>query len=112
MEAVSNGSCSAEDLTASTVGKQEPGDGGGTGSGERAGTVPWEQRSTGHGPGMPLARCKADGTVSTTLSVPTLCQVFVGVDGRDPRPLGRDPANQSLASLWATVLEGKERWQS
>lgn len=45
---------------------------------------------------MPRARCKADGSVPRTSSVPTMCQVFVGVDGRGPRLLGRDPENQSL----------------
>lgn len=59
--------------------------GGGVGRGvERAGI-------DGHGTGMLRARCKADGSVPKTSMIPTVCQVLVGVDGRGPRLLGRDP---------------------
>lgn len=63
-----------------------------------------------------MARCKADGSGSRTALVPTMCQVFVGrlvdVDGRGPKPLGRNPENQSLVSFLATVLSEKGRWGS
>lgn len=34
-------------------------------------------------------------------------QVFVGMDGRRPKPLGRNPENQRLVSLLATVQSEK-----
>lgn len=68
--------------------------------------VHWEQGLMGHGTG---ARCKADRSVPRTSLVPTMCQVLVGMDGRGPRSLDRDPENQSLVSLLATALSKKER---
>lgn len=59
-----------------------------------------------------MARYKADGSGSRTALVPTMCQVFVGVDGRGPKPLGRNPENQSLVRFLATVLSEKGRWGS
>ena len=56
--------------------------------------------------------CKADGSGSRTALVPTMYQVFVGVDGRGPKLLGRNPENQSLVSFLATVLSEKGRWGS
>lgn len=69
-----------------------------------------DNRSTGMG--MSKDRCKADGSVLRTSSLSTMCQVFVGVDGRGPRTLGRAPENQSLVSVLATVPSEKGRWGS
>lgn len=57
-------------------------------------------------------KCEADGSVPRVTLVPTMCQLFVGVDGRGPKLLGRKSENQSLVSFLATVLSEKGNWRS
>ena len=79
------------------------------GAGGRDGEpIPRDQGWMGHETGKPRARWQADRSVS----VPAMCQVFVGEDGRGPRPPGRDPENHSLVSWRAAVLSNTGRWGS
>lgn len=64
-------------------------------------------RDQGHETGKLRARWWADKSVSRSASVPTMCQVFVGVDRRGPGPLGY----HSLVSLLATAIEHRKMGQ-
>ena len=59
------------------------------------------------------ARCEADASGSGTALVPTVFQVFLGVDGGGTKMLGRNPENQSLLNFFffANVLSEKGRWR-
>lgn len=59
------------------------------GSGERAGTHPWGSGMDRRETEKLRARWQADRSVSRAVSVPTMCQVFVGVDRRGPGPPGQ-----------------------
>ena len=74
--------------------------------------VHWEQELMGHRTGDAKGQVQGRGVCFKNFISSYHVQVFVGVEGRGPKLLGRDLENQSLVSLVATVLSEKERWGS